>query len=95
MLFEDEDESTRAGGRGQFPKFGAMRKKSTADSRAGSVVTKIVRQFDSSMWSAALLAVPRREKELTEVDRDYFHSGRTGNAERQLPVFSSRFSVRS
>ena len=94
MLFEDEDESTRARGRGQFPKFGAMRKKAAADFCAGAAIKKLLWVFDSSMCSAVHLAVSKREKESVEVDRNYFHSRCTGNAERQLLVLSSRLSVR-
>ena len=42
---------------------------------------KLLRMFDSSMWSAVHLAVSKWEMECAEVDRDYFHSGCTGNAE--------------
>jgi hypothetical protein len=91
MLIEVEDESTRARGRGQFPKFGAVREKTAAYFGQGAAIKKILRMFDSSMWCAVLLAVSKREEEFVEGDRDYFHSGCTGNAERQLP--GSQFSV--
>lgn len=84
MLIEVEHESTRARGWGQFPKFGALRKKMAADSGVCAVGRKILQVFDSSMHSAVLLAVSKREEESLEVDHDYFHSGCTGNAERHL-----------
>jgi hypothetical protein len=34
-----------------------------------------------------------REEKSAELERDDFHSRYTGNAERQLPVFGSQFSV--
>ena len=83
-LFEVEDESTRARGRGQFPKFGAVRKKLDADFGGCAAGKKLLRVFDSSMWAAVLLAVSKREEESVDVDQDYFHSGCTGNAERHL-----------
>jgi hypothetical protein len=93
-VVEDEDESTRAGGCGQFPKFGAMRKNRRLIFVQAAQSRKLLREFDSSMWSAVLLAVPKREEEPMDADRDYFHSRCTGNAERQLPVLGSRFSVK-
>jgi len=49
--------------------------------------------LDYFMCSAAHLAVSKREEEFVEVDQDYFHSRCTGNAERQLSVLGSGFSV--
>jgi hypothetical protein len=45
------------------------------------------------MRSAVLLAVSKWEEESVNVGWDYFHSGCTGNAERQLPDVGSQFSV--
>ena len=84
MLLEAVDESTRARGRGQFPKFGAVRKKLDADSGGCAADKKLLRMLDSSIWLAVLLAVSKREEEWADVDQDYFHSGCTGNAERHL-----------
>jgi hypothetical protein len=84
MLIEAEDESTRACGEGQFPKFGAVRKKAAADFGARASGMKILQGFDSSTRSAALLAVSKREEKSVEVDQDYFHSGCTGNTEMHL-----------
>jgi hypothetical protein len=52
-----------------------------------------MRVFDFSMRSAVLLAVSKWEDGSMDAGRDYFHSGCTGNAERQLPVVGSQFSV--
>jgi hypothetical protein len=84
MLIEAEDESTRACGEGQFPKFGAVRKKAGTDLGACAAGKKILQAFDSCMRSAGLLAVSKREAEFGEVEQDYFHSGCTGNTEMHL-----------
>jgi hypothetical protein len=93
MLFEVEDESTRARGRGQSPKFGAVRKNQLLILAGAQRAGTLLEELDSSIQRAVLLAVSKREEEFVEADQDYFHSGCTGNAERQLSVVGSRFSV--
>lgn len=49
-VIEDEDESTRAGGRGQLPKFGAVEENAQAILWDGSGSGKSVERTDSAMW---------------------------------------------
>jgi hypothetical protein len=57
MWGEDEHESTRARGRGQFPKFGAVRKKETIDFAGRAGLKRIPGAGGPALWLVAILAV--------------------------------------
>jgi hypothetical protein len=81
--FEDGDESTRASGGGQLPKFGAVEEKTgrwflEMSGDEGNLLEGI----DSAIWRAVFLEGSDWEEKFIVVDQRNFHSVCTGNAER-------------
>ena len=92
-MVEDEDESTRASGRGQLHMFGAVEEKVGADFAGWVAIREFSAWLTSAMWRAVFLVDLNREEKSGDLDQDNFHRLCTGNAERQLSVLGSRLSV--
>jgi len=86
MLVEDEDESTRARGRGQLPKFGAVVEKIGWLFFRMGCGQENSNAIDSANWGAVSLASSDWEGEPGDEDQENFHREFTGNTERRFSL---------